>query len=266
MISFTLLRTTIKKNWGLLLIFFSVLTMYTTIMASMFDPIDMAATMDMLKLLPDQLVTALAFSSTVADLTGYLASWLYGLLMLAFPMIYCIILGNKLVAKMVDNGSMAYLLSTPTSRIKIVATQGLYALTSIGVLFAALFGVGVLTCSFMFPNTLDVFAFFKLNITAMLVNMTVMMISFFFSCLFNETRLSLAFGAGVPIMFLLSKMLGETSPSIEVLKNFSIFGLFDPVELVQGASMLWVNLIYLSIILVLFFGSVFIFKKKRLPL
>lgn len=43
-------------------------------------------------------------------------------------------------------------------------------------------------------------------------------------------------------------------------------GMYDPVEIVQGGSVLGLNLLYLGIIVVLFAGSVLIFKRKRLPL
>ena len=264
--SFTLLKTVVKKNWTLFLIFFGVLTMYMTIMVSMYDPNDMEALTSMLKLLPADLMQAMGFSNVVTDLTGYLASWLYGLLMFGFPMVYCIILGNRLVAKMVDNSSFVYLLATPNSRVKIIITQGVYALTSIALLFAALFGVGVLICTVMFPSTLDIGAFFGLNFTTMLVNMVVMMISFFFSCLFNETRLSLGFGASIPIAFIFMNMLGGASADVEILKKLSIYGFYDPVELVHGGDILGVNLVYISIIAILFLASMLIFKKKRLPL
>lgn len=264
--SFTLFKTTIKKNWTLLLIFFGVLTMYMTIMISMFDPEQMEALITMFKLLPEEIMKAFGFSSLVTDLTAYLASWLYGLLMLAFPMIYSIILGNRLVAKMVDNGSFAYLLSTPNSRGKIIATQGIYALSSIVVLFLALFGLGVAFSEIMFPGALDIFAFFRLNLTTMLVNMVILMISFFFSCLFNETRMSLSFGAGIPIMFILFNILGGASTKTEILKKISIYGFYDPINLVHGSSVWGVNLLYLAIIGVLFTASVQIFNRKRLPL
>lgn len=264
--SFTLLKAVLKKNWTLLLIFFGVLTMYTAIMISMYNPNDMEAMTSMLKLFPEDLMKAMGFSKVATDLTGNLASWLYGLLMFGFPMVYCIILGNKLVAKMVDNSSFVYLLSTPNSRVKIIFTQGIYALASVAVLFAALFGVGVLLCAVMFPNTLDIGAFFSLNFTTMLVNMVVMMISFFFSCLFNETKLSLGFGAGIPIAFILMNMLGSASADLNILKKLSIYGFYDPVELVHGGEIMVVNLIYVGIIAVLFASAVMIFKKKRLPL
>jgi len=262
----TLFKNTFKKNWVLLLIFFAVLTMYMTTMLSMYNPKDIEGLILMIEAFPEDLRAAFGFDALVTDLTGYLASWLYGMLMIGFPMVYSIILGNRLVAKMVDNGSFAYLLSTPNPRVKIIITQGVYALTSILVLFTALFVVGVLSAEAMFPGNLDINAFFRLNVTTMLVNMSVMMIAFFFSCLFNETKLSLGFGAGIPIMFLLMKMLGDSAQNLRILNDISIFGFYDPIKLVAGESAWGVNLAYVGIIVVLFAAATFIFNKKRLPL
>lgn len=259
-------KSLIKRNWLLLVIFIAVLTMYMSVMISMYDPEDMEALTAMTKMLPPEMMNAMGFSSLVTDLTGFLASWLYGMLMLGFPLVYCIILGNRLVAKMVDNSSFAYLLSTPNSRIKLIVTSGVYALLSIMLLFGCLFLIGAAICELTFPGLLDVGAFLGLNITTMLVNMTVMMISFFFSCLFNETRLSLSFGAGIPILFLLMNMLGGVTADMNLMKSMSIYGLYDPVELVQGADMLLTNLAYVAVSAALLAAGVFIFNRKRLPL
>ncbi len=264
--SLTLLKLTWKQNWKLLLIFFAVLTLYMTVMIVMFNPDDMEDIMAMIDLFPKDLMNAMGFSQAVTDLTGYLASWLYGLLMLGFPMVYCIILGNKLVAKMVDNGSFSYLLSTPKSRTSIVMTQGFYALASITVLFAAVWAVGYLFSEAMLPGLLDIQAFTRLNVTTLLVNMTVIMIAFFASCLFNETKYSMGFGAGLPIAFLLVNMIAGTSPDAEFLKNFSIYGWYDPVEIVRDSQVLGIDLIYIGIILALYAGSILVFRKKQLPL
>lgn len=256
----------LKKNSTLFVIFFYVLVMYLGVMISMFNPKDMTSITDMLKLFPEDMMKALGFSGMVTDLTGYLASWLYGLLMLGLPMVYCIILANRLVAKPVDNGSFAYILSTPNSRTKIIITQGIYALASVALLFALIFGVGVAVCAIVFPGTLDVGAFLSLNITTMLVNMTVMMISFFFSCVCGSAKMSMGFGAGIPIMFLLMNMLGGVSQNIDILKRVSIYGFYDPLKLVKGADILGTDLIYIGISAVLFISAALIFKKKRLAL
>lgn len=266
MCSPTLFIATTRKNWSLLLIFLAVLSFYMAVMIAMYDPQDMQAITSMLDLFPKDLMQMMGFSQLITDLTQYLASWLYGLLMLGFPMVYCIILGNRLVAKPVDSGSFAYLLSTPNSREKIILTLGLYALVSVGVLFLGLFGMGVLLSWLLLPHELDIVAFLNLNITTMLVNMLVMMIAFFFSCLFNDSRRSSSFGAGLPILFLLMNMLGGASDQAAILQKASIYGLYDPLTIVAQGGALAVDLLYLALILILFGLSVLVFRNKRLPL
>lgn len=261
-----LLKTTAKNNWFLLVIFTGVLCMYMGVMMAMYSPDDMDALMSMYEMLPQDMMKTMGFTNVFTDLTGFLASWLYGMLMIGFPMVYSIILGNRLVAKMVDNSSFAYLLSTPHSRVRIIMTQGVYAIVSVVVLFGAVFGFGIALSASMFQGLLDVGGFFRLNFTTMLVNATVMMICFFFSCLFNETRLSLGFGAGVPLLFFLMNLLGNASEDAAILKKISIYGWYDPVALVNGTDAAGTNLLYVGLIIVLFAGGVWVFNKKRLPL
>ncbi len=257
---------TLKQNWKLLLIFFAVLIMYMGVMISMYNPDDMAAMLAILEALPKELLTAMGFSDSITDITSYLGSWLYGLLMLAFPLVYCIILGNRLVAKMVDNKSLSFLLSTPNSRIKLVVTQGVYALLSIFVLFAVLFGIGVGLTASIYPGLLNVGAFLKINLITMLLNMFVMMICFFFSCLFNESKQALGLASGITIVSLLMNMLGNTSEDLNIIKSLSFYGLYDPVEIALGAEIWQLCLIYSALAVVLFISAVVIFNKKRLPI
>ena len=261
-----LLKMTLKKNWVLIAIFYGILTMYLSVMISMFDPEEVNKLLEMVEMFPENLMKAMGFTSIATTLTAYLASWLYGMLMLGLPMVYCIILGNRLVAKMVDNNSIAYLLSTPNSRSRIIITRGVYAILSLILLFAAVTATGVLLSEAIYPGLLDIAAFIKLNIITAMVNMVVMMISFFFSCLFNEAKYSSLLGAGVPIIFLLMNMLSGVSDKIEYLKRFTIYGLFDPVGVINGETVWQAQLIYAAIIAVLFSSAVLIFNKKRLPI
>ncbi len=266
MINLPLFRSTLKRNWILWLIFVSVISMYLVVMIAMYDPDDISAIMSMIELFPEDLMRAMNFSSAVTDLTSYLASWLYGMLMTAFPLAYCIILGNRLVAKSVDNGSFAYYLSTPNSRVKIISTLGIYAVLSTAFMFAATFGIGVVLSEATFPGLLDIPSFLKLNVITMLVNTVAIMITFFSSCLFNEVKNSLGIGAGITIFFYLMNMLGGVSSDAEILKKISIYGFYDPVNVVRGGITWDINLIYICIIVVLFVSSILVFKKRRLPL
>jgi ABC-2 type transport system permease protein len=262
--SFALFKLTIRKNWVLFIIFTLVLMMYSGVMISMYSPENVQNLMQMFELFPPEMMKAFGFASAFTDMTGYLASWLYGLLMVGFPMVYSILLANKLVAKSVDNGSIACLLSTPTSRVKIIVTKAVTALLSLVVMLAILFAFNALIGNAMFPDDLNVKAFFNLNVTVLLVNLVVMSISFFFSCLFSDSKYSIGFGAGIPIMFLLLKMLGDVSDKIEILKKISIFGWYDPMSIASGETVWGINAIYFIIIIVLITLSIIIFKKKRL--
>ena len=263
---FPLFIANIRKHWMLLLIFFGVLTMYTTIMISMYNPDDIAGIMEIAEMMPDGLIQAMGFSDLLTDLNSYLASWLYGMLMLALPMVYSILLGHKLVSKLVDNSSFAYLLTTPHSRVKIILTQGIYALSSMLTLFILVFLVGVGTAEALFPGHLDIYQYFRLNVTTMLVNMMVLMIVFLFSSIFNDAKYSVLFGSGVPILFLLFNMLANASTKADLLRRFTPYGYYDPLEVVRGSSTLGVNLTFLGASTLLLAISIIIFNRKRLPI
>lgn len=111
----TLYKREMKGSWKLLVIFGAVLTMYVAIIISMYEP-------DMLKLLDSyaqampELMAAVGMTAGAADLLGFMISYLYGFILLVFPMVFCILRANGLVAKYVDRGSMACLLAAPVRR------------------------------------------------------------------------------------------------------------------------------------------------------
>ena len=69
------------------------------------------------------------------DLNSVLAELIYKIAGVLLPMIYVIVASNKLVVSQVNDGSMAYVLSTPTNRKTVVRTQYLFLITSITMTF-----------------------------------------------------------------------------------------------------------------------------------
>ncbi|KNZ42121.1 hypothetical protein [Acetobacterium bakii] len=257
----------IKNNIVLLLVFGILMSIYLSVIIYMYDPSGAGALMDMLSLLPVRLVNALGFPTVDTGLTGFIAGLYYGFLIYLFPMVYCIVLGNRLVAKWVYEGSFISLLSTPNSRIKIIVTQGAYMLFSIILLFSILYFVGIGVSENLFKGLLDISVFGKLNFSACLMTMAIGMICFFFSCIFNDTRLSLAFGAGIPVLFFLLNMLGGLSERTAFLKDYSLYSSFNGMNLVSGTvNAGTINSFFIMVILLLFAGSIAIFQFKRLPI
>ena len=110
--SLTLFKADLKGNALLWAIIAYAMMIYFSVIAFMFDPTDTTAIASMLELLPEGLMSAFGFDSVSTDLTGFLADYYYGFIVFIIPLIYCIITANKLVVKLVDNGSFSYLLST----------------------------------------------------------------------------------------------------------------------------------------------------------
>lgn len=264
--SMTLLKLNIKNNATLLIIFCFVMSLYIAEIMFMFDPTSSKTMIDMLDMLPSDLMSAFGYDQISGELTGFIAGFYYGFLVFAFPMVYYVILSNRLVCKMVDTGAFCYLLQTPTSRKKIIITQGIYLLFSIIVLFTIVYFVGLYAAQMMYPNLLNIKAFTRLHISTTLMTMSLAMICFFYSCLFNETKLSLAFGTSIPLSFLLLNMIGSVSEDAEIFKNLSLFSILDATAIIENGNTTAINILFIAMIAILFISSVLVFDKKRLSL
>lgn len=122
-------------------IILAVMCLYTGIIIYMFDP----ALAEMLnryqEALPD-MMAAVGMTGIASSLLEWIQIYLYGFIMLLFPLIFIIILNNKLVARYIDDGSMAYLLAAPHSRLRIILTQMVSAVLYVVLLMAAITGGG----------------------------------------------------------------------------------------------------------------------------
>lgn len=267
MISFPLLKQTIKSNYKILIIFLAVLTLYFSLIINMYDPNTQESMDALLQTMPADFITAMGFSIVDSSLVGLIAGYLYGFLILLFPMIYDIIIANRMIALHVDKGSMAYLLSSPTTRTKIAITQAKFLAGSITIIIAYVSILGIVISNILFPGELDISKYLLLNLGALLLHLMISGISFFASCFFNDTKNSLAFGAGIPIAFLLIQMIANTGESLENLKYATLYTLFNPTEIISGASSVFPSFIVLGILAAaLYAGGIYIFSKKDLPL
>ena len=73
------------------------------------------------------------------DLNSILNELIYKIAGVLLPMIYVMIAANKLIAAQVNDGSMAYILSTPTNRKTVVRTQFVFLLLSIVAMYIVIF-------------------------------------------------------------------------------------------------------------------------------
>lgn len=263
--NWTLYRQGLKSSWKPFVIFAAVLTMYFAIIVTMFDPEMGSALKELEKVMPE-LLSIVGMTTTDSTLVGFLASYLYGFIMLVFPMVYAIIAANTLVAKQVDSGGMAYLLAAPVSRFKIVFTQMKVMATGSLLLVAYAGLVGLVTSSLYFPDALDIPKFLLVNLGALALHLFISGICFFFSCLCNDARYSLAFGAGIPALSYIIQMAANAGEAMENAKYATFFTLFDPHAIVAGESGAYAGIAILAVGgLALYAAACIVFVKKDIP-
>lgn len=66
-----------------------------------------------------------------------------------------------------------------------------------------------------FPHSLDTTALLKLHLGLLFLQYFIASICFFFSCLFQDTKHSLGFGAGIPIFMYILQILASVGGKAE---------------------------------------------------
>ncbi|MBE0700221.1 MAG: ABC transporter permease subunit [Acholeplasmataceae bacterium] len=260
-----LLKATLKANYKLWIIMFTVLVLYSVVIISMFDPSSMDAWQAMLGLFPQEILNAMNFNILEATFLGYIAGYYYGFIIIMFPMIYVFIMGQRSIVKHVDSGSMSFLLSTPNTRKTIAITQGFYMLMStVALLLAISLLIGLFGAT-MYPGDLDFLKFSLMNVNVIGLFVLLGGISFLTGCIFNETRAAIGFGAGITIGFFVIDMLSKVSPDLSWLKFFTVFSLFSPTDIIDMDPVIyWQMFAMYGMGLILYSLGVMVFMKKDL--
>src|SRR5574344_1252364 len=215
----TLFKRELRSSYKLWLIFIAILAMYISVIISMFDP-KLGETLDLFAKAMPEMMSLFGMGETGATLIEFLSNYLYGMLMIVFPMVFIIMLANRLVVAHVDSGSMTYLLASPNTRRKVAFTQMLVLLSMAFVL--------LVICVFLWLN---------LGLACLLFALCGY--CFFISCISNETGKAVMFGAGVPTFFYLVQMLANMGGKLADLKYATIFTLFNPKAIIAGDTSAW---------------------------
>ncbi len=263
--SWTLFKSNIKTNRTLWIIMTIIYIFYFAIMVSMFDPEGAEAFEQMLEMMPEAMVRALGMEEIGTTLLTFLNGYMYGCLVLLFPMVISIVVNHGLIANHVDKGSMAYLLSTPNSRVKIAKTQAFFSLASITAFFIIAGIFGIIISQAIHPGDLEIGIFILVNIYALLMYFAIGGIGFFSSCIASESRQSLSLGIGIPVGFLVLQMIGDAGEQFSWVGNLSLYSLFTPNALVEGSSFAYIGMFSFALIgLALYVGGIIVFNKKDL--
>lgn len=229
---------------------------------------DMKGFNDMINALPEGMRKLIGMENGINSLADYIAGEFYGMLFLIILMVYVILTATRLMARLVDQGSMAYLLATPNSRIKIAATQASVMITGLGLIIVFTTISGIAASEWLISGyELDVASFITLNVLTFLIFSVIASYCFFISSAFNDEKTALGISAGLTLLFYMLNMAGKLSEETEWLLNFTIFKLYDPIKMINNETdaLLMGSLLGVAAVL-LFTASIVVFNRRNLPL
>ncbi|MDR1355678.1 MAG: ABC-2 transporter permease [Propionibacteriaceae bacterium] len=140
----TIFKQTLASNWKLWGIFTAIMAILSAMVIAVYDPKIIQNMMNMLEDIPG-IADMIGDRMDTMSLLAMLGQSFYSMQGVILALIFIIMTANTLVASQVDRGSMAYLLSTPIKRTKVVRTQALYLISSVFAMFLAVTIVGLFT-------------------------------------------------------------------------------------------------------------------------
>lgn len=266
MISISLFKRNMFSCLKPFLIIYAVLCMYTIVIIYMYEP-KMADMLNQYQEMMPGIMAAAGMTGVASSLLEWMQIYLYGFLMMLFPLIFIIILVQKLVMGYIDNGSMANLLATPNSRGKIIRTQALSVVLWMVILIVAVTAVGIIGSQAMFPGELDVKCYILLNGSTLLMQLLICGIAFLAACVCSEGKNYYVLGAGLPILFFLIQAISNMGEKLENLKYLTAYTLLPASEIVKGESGIWCqNVAMFVLAVILFSGGIWWFCRRDLSL
>lgn len=255
-----LLKKELRANGPLAAIFLGVVTLYGSMITSMFDPKLGDSLNIMMESMPE-LFAAFGMSNLGASLTQFLANYLYGFLLIALPLVMILLLVQRLLIRYTDRGAMAWLLASPTPRWKLVLTQAFVLVAAVVLLVGYMTGLCSVLAEVLFPGELELNRFALVNLGDLGLLLFFAGLCFCSACLFQSSGLALWVGGGLSVAFLLLDMLAGVGEQAEFLRWFTPVTLYDPVALANGENVLPLVGLYLGAV-VLFAAGMVVFTRR----
>ncbi|NUU59434.1 ABC transporter permease subunit [Paenibacillus agri] len=230
---------------------------------------NMKAINDLVNAMPESVGNAFGLNSGFSSAEAFISGEYYGLILVLLLSILCVQMSTGLMARLVDRGSMAYLLSTPTTRSKVALTQALVLITALLVIVTATTGAGFLGVFWFLGNGYDFNGerFLMLNTVAFLLFFAIGGISFLISCLANDEKKALGISGAITFGFFTLDLLGKISDQLSWVKYLTLFTLYRPGEIVKGSAQDGLVLVILLLVGLIAFGlGITLFKRRDLPL
>ncbi|HEX7055963.1 MAG TPA: ABC transporter permease subunit [Bacilli bacterium] len=199
---------------------------------------------------------------------AFISGEYYGLILVLILAIMSVQLAVRLMARMIDRGSMAYLLSAPTTRGKVAFTQASVLTTGLFIMMAVTTLAGFVGKAwFLRDYEFAGVRFIELNVAAFLLFFAVSGIAFLVSALSNDEKKAFSVSGFITFGFFSLDILAKLSDQVAWMKHITIFTLYKPGEIIHGTADVAESFAVLAAIGLVSYGlAIVLFRRRDLPL
>ncbi len=265
MISMPLMKRDLKENWKLLfgnILFFCA---YTAMIIGIFEIIQGQEIQTVPQSFAYYLCMALGIEMGVlSELNAFLIDTVYGFLIFVIPMIYEIVVARRLMIKMIRNGMMVWILSTPNGRSKVGGTQAIFLIGSLFLQMVLTVITGLISVFFFVYQEVDLAGYLMMNLGAFLLHILIGGFCFLISCCVRGNKSYYRLTIGILSVFFLLHLIGNLGGFFEYLQYTTIFSLYQPRRILSGENRAYLFMTLMGLIGILcYWGGVKRFQKRN---
>lgn len=182
---------------------------------------------------PVKTVFGVAADARVDTFESFISGQFYARIWAVLIALYNLETANELVGKPVDDGSMAFLLSTPVSREEIILTQAVLLLC--GNLSLVTFTlVGLYGGVFLSGVEINPWNYLRFGLMGLAFFSLIGAYSLLFSAWFAEEEKAFSYAAAVSLTFYALDVAGGLSDKLAWVRKLSLFQWYKPQEVLEG--------------------------------
>lgn len=195
---------------------------------------------------------------------AYISAQFLGRILTLLMAIYGVSTANELVSKLVEQGSMAYLLSVPATRLEIITSQIAVLLTGLAVMVTSVL-LGIYTASHKFDVKIKRWNYFRFGLLGYSFFAAISSYCLFFSALFNDSERAILLGTSLTFLFFSLDVVSGLNERFAWVQKLTLFGLYRPQKVLEGSMPTWPFFISTGITTAMFILTSLIFEKKDIP-
>ncbi|HJA01550.1 ABC transporter permease subunit [Candidatus Collinsella stercoripullorum] len=210
-----------------------VLALYAGVIVSMYDP-GLGASLELMRESMPELFAAFGMADQGTTLLEFLVNYLYGFLLVVFPLVLAALLADRLMVRHIERGSVTYLLAQPVSRTRLAISQLLVLLTCMVALMAALTVFELAVAQALFPGELDAAGLLAVNASTLCLWVLFAGVCWASACALPVVAAARWTGVAVCTIFVLAQMLSGVGDELSWLADVTPIALFDPLGVASG--------------------------------